>query len=178
MDSDNKESSIKSHKEIIQMIDELKEFENISIDDKIEKKPTSNEIIEIDKKEIDNNLVIETDEKKKEFFKNVTLFSKNKKEKRENKDVNPSTFKIGFNKNGDLVNLDFKKKEIPEEKKEKLNFKNILSKFKRGNKNKKEKSNDSKISLIKDKIGNIGKIKKLIPSRSKKEKKAEEGSEQ
>ncbi len=181
MNSNDEKDSIKSHKQIIHMIDELKEFENIKIDHEIKEKPMTNEILEIDKNEINDNLVIETEEEKKEFLKNVNLFPKIRWKNEENKEINPSTFKIGFNKNGDLVNLDFKQKKIQEEKKVKLNFKNLFSLFKIKDKNKnegKEKSNDSKISMIKDKIGKIGKLKKLIPSKGKKEKKAEEGSEQ
>ncbi len=170
MDSNDKKSSVKSHEELIEIIDELKEFENIEIDENFNKKQKTNEIIEIDKNEVSDNLIIDDSDKRKDFFKNISIFSNKEKniDEKSVKEINPSTFKIGFNDNGELVNLDFRIKKQVENKESN----------KKKNKSDDEKSNKSKFSKIKNKFSNIGKLKKIIPTRNKKEKKPEEGSEQ
>lgn len=182
MDLKDKEDSIKEHDEIIQMIDEIRGFEDIHIDFEPEIKKERIEIFEIEN-DISEENKVDIDKKDKQNFLKKIKFNIHPDRETIKKELKPNVFNIGFNDNGELVNLDLKKKKVIEKTDKKLSldkFKNLIKR----NKNKSdvptsESDNEkgSKFSKIKDKLGKIGKLKKIIPSRSKNEEKAQDGSE-
>ncbi len=173
MDDFDRDKTIKNHKEIIQMIDEIREFEDIEIDlDKDVKK--NDEIIEIENRNIEyDNILVLDEENKNKFFNNLKKihFTSNpdKREKIE-KFVIPNTFNVGFNKNGDLVNLDLKNKKSRSKKKFSLKFRNLLKRNKKTDNDEKSDDTDtSTIGKIKNKLNFVSKLKKILPIKSKEE---------
>jgi len=169
--------SLKSHKEIIRSIDEIREFENEYYDFEIEEKKQDikriNESIEVEHKTLFySDDLLDEGTKNKFFDKLRKVHFTRSPERGDEKPVNPAIFNIGFNKNGDLVNLDFK---ITDVKKEKGSF-NIKNLFRR--KKDEKTSTDSKFGKLKSKLGKISKLKKVIPSRSKNEEEKESGDEE
>jgi hypothetical protein len=172
-DLDNNES-VKSHSEIIHMVDEIRKFEldeeNLEIEE--EKETNKTDIIEVEHKIIEHETETIDETEKNKFFdqlRNIhfTTHPEGEKEKVE-KMIIPATFDVGFNKNGELVNLDFKKK-IKKEKSS-FNIKNLI-KRKKGKDTSEEKTDEkedsSRFGKIKSKFGAISKITKIIPKRSK-----------
>ncbi len=188
---DGLDSNIKSHDDIIQKINEIKTFEekypyfdinelpqeNLQQENKIEddfnEKNHQNKIfnklkvfnkIKFKKSEKDNSNVKEFKKPKKieEATKEI------KEKKAEERDVNPTVFNIGYDKDGDLVNLDLKKIKAKDKGgKANTGFLNkILKRGKSEEGNKEEKGNI--VSKIKNSFGKIGKIKNAIPLKGKK----------
>ena len=158
--NDDGDKSIKTHSEIIDMIDELRTIEGSSEDFIINKSELKEDIYEVKFKisdKEDENL----ENKKKFLFNFKKYFSITKSQEKEI--LNPTTFNIGFNKEGKFVNLDFKEEKNRD--KQKFQFKNLI-KLKKGKKIKNIKSEDKK-GKFKGKISKIGKLKKVIPSKKK-----------
>ncbi len=174
MDLIDKDNSVKNHQEIISMLDEIRHFEKIDVDIETDKKKKEDKIYEVDLNKFNEEKNIDKPKKILDI-KRPNIFNRSNEENTSRHPLDPAIFNIGFNDNGNLVNLDLKIKEEKEGKQKKINLKNVLNIFSRKNKSK-EKS-DSKMSKIKSKFGGISKIKKIIPSKSKKEEKPEEGSE-
>jgi len=172
---EDKEDSVKSHQEIVHMIDEIRDFEDIKIN--MESQKEKKEVYEVKQKEFIDEIEVKNKDEKVSFLKKNRFFNET------NKEINPAIFNIGFDKQGNLVNLDFKEQKPPEKENSKLNidkFKKIL-KRKKGDKkesnDKEDKSEGKKVSKIKGKLGGIGKLKKIIPKKSKKEESPKESSE-
>jgi len=91
------------------------------------------------------------------------------------KELKPTEFMVGFDENGNLVNLDLRKPKIKEKSVSKLGKINILKKIKsrkKGEKSVGSSSDDkSKGSKIKGVFGKVAKLKNAIPGKGKKEKK-------
>ncbi|MEF8848319.1 MAG: hypothetical protein V5A68_04215 [Candidatus Thermoplasmatota archaeon] len=120
-------SDVKSHGEISQIIDDIKEFER-----NIQKFEITNIVPEITEENVKSEL---KKVKNKKQIKNIrkskpkkiikrqksTKKSGSKKTVGKNKNVaNPATFHLKLNENGELVNLDFRKKEKKSVKETKL----------------------------------------------------------
>lgn len=159
---------IKSHDEILDLVDNIKRFEEGFAEFELETvEEVKEELIEVDYKSLEPQQGLPEPE----------IVDKPKKLKFLKKKVKPivekpsATFRIRFNESGNLVNLDFKK-PVPKPKKDKkkLSLKKILpgrkSKDKVESDSTKEKS--SKVSKLKGGLGKIGKIKNVIPNKSKK----------
>jgi len=189
-DKNNIIPSGKTHEEIIQMIEEIKQIENIFNEFEIEKEGPQEELIEVEEEILEEFTPIDTEIDK-------TGLKKWLDGKKEDKpDSIPATFKIRFNESGELVNLDFRKSKVKSEGKTKkaikFDFKKLKGKFKRkgkkdegkseesGEKPKKSKEKrdkSSRFSGLKSKLGGIGKLKRVIPSKKKKEETEEKGEE-
>lgn len=185
MDLRNNKDEIKSHSEIIDMIDEIRDFEDINIDDEIEEIKPQNDVIEVDHKELESEPEDIKIEDKKNFLKKIKFNRNPNIEDQVEKEIKPSVFKIGFDNQGSLVCLDLKNKSQNIERKRKFNSKKILSFIIRGKQDStdekdEDKSEGSKFSKIKEKLSGLTKIKNIIPTKSNKkdeEEKTEEGSE-
>jgi hypothetical protein len=200
-ENNNDISSTKTHEEIIQMIEEIKQIENNYPEFDITEEEQPEELIEVEEEIIEEFPPVD-----KELDK--TGFKKWLDQKKENKpDSKPATFKIRFDDSGELVNLDFRKPKVkPEVKKKKavkFNFKKLKGKFKRKGKKteeesegsgektekpdeseekiekpKRKKEKSSKFSGLKSKLGGISKLKRVIPSKKKKDEEKEEVKEE
>jgi len=164
------DSDIKDHSKILQIIDEIREFENNFVDFKgetvEETKDITQDLIEVALEEIEQVVPDEEvlQESNKKFFK----FLK-EKEKKEPKPRVHTTFKMGFNEERKLVNLDFKqpkpKKKRPESK-SKFNLKKLIPSRKKGNEEDNDKSeSSSKASKLKGGLSKLSKLKKVIPTK-------------
>lgn len=167
------DSDIKDHFEILQIIDEIREFENNFVDFKGETvEETENitqDLIEVDPEGIEEVVLDEEvlQESDKKFFK----FLK-EKEKKEPKPRVHTTFKMRFNEERKLVNLDFKQPKIKKkrsESKSKFNLKKFIPSRKKENEETSDKSESSskasKLKGLKGGLGKLSKLKKVIPNK-------------
>ena len=189
---DEKRSGMKTHEEILAIIQEIKAFEEKFKDysllevEQMQSEATEEELLDVEPLPVELEWV-EVDEellkpdlktKLKILFK---LKSREELEPLEWTEANlvegeiiyPTVFKVRFNKEGKLEYLDIKKAKSKPDIKEDLKKLNLLKKIKR--KGKKEESEAAeggggKLSKLKGGFGKIGKIKKVIPSRGKKKK--------
>ncbi|KYK32006.1 MAG: hypothetical protein AYK22_00155 [Thermoplasmatales archaeon SG8-52-3] len=163
-------SITKTHEEILELLDEIKEFEKKygEIEETtIECNIPENEYVLFE--EIEPDLVIfkEIEEKKPEISKPSKKFKFNFIKKRKKfvtkkieEPLKPTTFRLRINKEGVLENIDIKKPQS--RKKLKLNFRLR----KKEGKESKPSDGESKLSKI---INVISKIKRIIPKREKEE---------
>jgi len=160
---------IKDHSEILQIIDDIREFENNFLDFKRETVEETGEITQdlIEVEEIEEAVSDEDvlQEFNKKFFK--------KKEKKEPKPRVHTTFKMGFNEEGKLVNLDFKQPKPKKEhsgSKSKFNLKKLIPSRKKENEDASDKSESSsklsKLKGLKGGLGKLSKLKKVIPNKN------------
>ena len=157
-------SNIKDHSEILQIIDEIRVYEQDFVDFSTEileeVEDIKQDLIEIDHEEIisKEEVLSNQNEKKVSFLK--------KKEK-ESKPKIPTKFKIGFNEKGELVNLDLKKPKIKQEKegtKGKFDLKRLIKK--KGDAGAGDTSDSSSIiSKLKGLKGRLSTLKKVIPNK-------------
>ena len=161
------EDSIKSHKEIIQLIDEIRDLEEEDINYEIDLEKKEDRRIEVEKRHIIEDNYFTDEDKKNNFFNRFKDHST--LNKLEDKPINPTTFNIGFDQKGDLVNLNLKKKKKIKKEKSHFKIKNLIKR----NKDKKE-SKDNNVSGLKSKLAFIGKLKNIIPSRSSSKEEKEE----
>lgn len=183
LELDNNISFVKKHEEILEMIEEIKIFEKKFIRHDFEE--TELEFIEVEEDVLE---FIEVEEDKLEQFettpmkkvkkklKNDRILNASSEVQKEKIQANPTmaaTFKIRFDDTGELVNIDFKKSKPKPESNRLLKF----SKF-RINKNGINEKTETEIGNSKKKskflklkvgLGKIGKLKKAIPTREKKE---------
>ena len=171
----------KSHEDILQLIQEIKEiekeFDRIEIDQPLleEWKTVTPDTIAEEAKPIPIKSEIEEGEKKKR-----ALFRLKKRSRTEVKRINIekkyATFKIRFDEQDNLVNLDFKKPKPKAEKakgkfKLPLNLKKLRRKGKGEAETTEEAPAEGKKGIgekLKGIFGGIGKIKNAIPGRGKK----------
>lgn len=201
-EGEDKLSNILTHDQILLKIEEIKEFENnftgyqINEIEVIQGDIKVDQILDDSSSNENKNLNFEKDlANKPSKSKNFKLFSikikrrkkenidkplrvKQKKKKLENRILTPNTINIGFDKNGDLVNLDLRKPKIKEGTKSKFKnlavFKKLPFKRKSGesaSNNETPESATSRASKIKGVFGKIGNLKRAIPHKGKREKK-------
>ena len=167
-DSDNmSNSNIKDHSEILQLIDEIiayeQDFTNFSTVTIQETQDVKQDLIEIEHQEINSEDEVLENKEKNTFIKKI---------KKEPKPKVPTNFKIGFDENGKLVNLDLKKiqpKNKAKEPKGKFNLKKIIPFRKKQDKSDDSESSSKKSKLkgLKGGLGKLGKLKKVIPNKNK-----------
>jgi len=203
-EEDNEISFTKTHAEILEMIEEIKKYENKFQKFPLEIIESDEELIDVEPEEIEfteieNDIVhfIEVDQDKLEQFglvklnqgkqkkkvkKRIKFRFVNPKKKDENKidEIrvnNPTIFKLRFNKEGKLINTELKAPKTPPNTKKGKFLKKI--RIKRGKKSKKEISEEKeKTSKIKGVLSKLGRLKKAIPTKSNKEKKSEKTEEE
>lgn len=197
MDKGFNTADITSHKQINQLIEDIKKFEEKYplFDVKPVKKEKKTQVNELEKPpsvpiiDPENNIsknfknIFKRKKKDKSFNKfenqsrkdnkkllpNLTLKQKKSPKHRKisvkkeikSKPVKPNIFRIGFNNEGQLVNLDLKKKKEVKEKPSKLNF--LKKIFKREKSSEENSSNDGKLGKLKSVFGKVGKLKNAIP---------------
>ena len=185
---ENVSSPVKTHEEILELIDEIKELENrfpeiktdqrwITVEPEVivpEQKPTEikTEIEEYSKKE-----------KKKliKFRIKRRSHSEVQKIRRESK---ATTIKLRIDEEGNLVNTDIRKQKKGKEGKSKFNIKKLLRREKEktveGQEGETTETEDKKggISKIKNVFGGIGKLKNVRPGRKSKSEEPEKTSEE
>ena len=203
-EQDNTISFTKTHKEILEIIEEIKIFEKKYQVYDLNETDLEIEFIEVEQDavefiEVNEDIIefIDVENEKLEKFKSLSIDKDLKKfglidkfikilptkigsevnqEKITHNDYTPATFRIRFNENGELENIDVKKSK-PKIKSEK---RFILKKlrFKRMGKNEKTETKpiekNSKISNLKGSLSRLGKLKKVIPSRKKELEETEE----
>jgi len=189
---------VKTHEEILEMIEEIKEFEKrfdlqdfgefSTVEEWKEVEP-DREFREIEQERWTEVAPEITEEVKSIPIKSETELEKDKKRKnilfrikrrsssevhKLKREVKYATFKLRFDEQGDLVNTDLKKPKPKEKTKSKFK---IPLKFRK--KGKEEKTTESKEetpkeekegigSKLKGAFGNLGKLKNAIPGRGKK----------
>lgn len=93
------------------------------------------------------------------------------------KQITPTTFNVGFDSEGNLVNLDVRKPKIKPKSESRFKKLGGLKRLRRGKKSENAGSasseKSSKTSKLKGKIGKIGKLKNAIPHRGKNKEKGE-----
>ena len=199
LDKDNNIFVTKTHAEILEILEDIKEYEKKFQDIDLELFTPDNELIEVEDQlefidlESEEQNFIEIDNEKLDEFgldpkslikstkktkKRIRFRSfKSKKNKIEEKKelISPTTFKLRLNKDGKLVNIDLK--ESSDKTKTPSFLKKIIPiKGKKG-KEKGSSEKESKGSKIKGVFGKIGKLKKAIPNKKKKAKEPEESKE-
>lgn len=161
---------IKSHDKILDLIDDIKKFEQGIVE--FDLKPVEEikeDIIEVDY----DSLQPQQEFPDSSVGDKPKRFKFLKKKEKPVVDKPSATFRIRFDESGDLVNLDIKKSE-PKTKlktdKKKFSFKKMLP-FKRL-KDEGDKSSSGEKSSIGSKLngslGKISKLKNIIPNKSKK----------
>jgi len=199
LEEDSEISVTKTHAEIIEMIEEIKKYENkfqkfdleiiesdkelIDLEPEIlEFTEVENDIVhfvEIDKDKLEQFGLVQPDQRKqkKKVKKRIKFRFLNPKKKDENKIgevrvINPTIFKLRINKEGKLINTELKAPKIPPKSKKGKFLKKIS--IKKGKKSKTETSEEKqKTSKIKEGLRKLGRLKKAIPTKSKKENKSE-----
>jgi hypothetical protein len=165
---------IKSHSEILDLIDEIKSFETDFVEFELYVPEPKEEIVEV-KKDITSEIESQIAEEK------FSYEIRRAKKKVEKKPIPSATFKIRFNEKGELVNVDLKKPK-PKETKEKKKFsvKSLIPRKKGKGETDTETPEEqtSKGSKLKGGLGKLGKLKNIIPSKSKKSDKTEEETEE
>jgi hypothetical protein len=171
-------SITKTHEEILEMLEEIKEFEKkygVYETDKSIIDTEFSEIEYVNFEEIEPDLVIfkEIKEKKANIIdriKNLKFDFKKLRKKEAPEETrlpkNPTTFRLRINEKGVLENIDFKKPQP--KKKIKINLRR---------KNKKEKESSEGKSKFGKIISGFNKIKRIIPKRGKEEESETEESE-
>ena len=178
----------KTHAEILEIIEEIKDFENKFSDFDTEFITSDEDLIDVDLDIFDDEIIrfVEVDKFKLEEFgldRSEPFMNKKRSKKRirirygKNKEIDkiktihPTIFRLRFNREGKLINPDLIKKK-PEIKSKKSSILNKI-KIKKGKKQKEETTEDkSKFSKFKS---GFGKLKKAIPDiRRKKEEPEEE----
>ena len=174
---------IKTHKEITEMINDLKDFEKDFGEFEIIEINKVEDLIEVDIAERD---IIQSKFEKKDLEhpkKKLNKFNIKIRKKSDDLSISKSkktaTFKIRFDESGNLINMDIRK---PPPKKQ-LNIKNkIIGKLpklkktslrKKGKKSKDDgelKDNKLPKKGFKGKLGKIGNLKKAIPGKGKSKK--------
>jgi len=154
---------VKTHAEIIEMINELKELEERYGEFEIIDIEVKEELIEVEHSELaDSEKLVSERETKK-----------------------TATFKIRFDEAGNLVNTDFRKVKPKKPSKFKTKIVGKLPKLKQGGLKRKDKKGadkgetgsdevkdkESKGSKLKGRFGKIGKLKKVIPNKGKRNEK-------
>jgi len=167
IEPDTDTSSIKNHEEILQLIDEIRSFE------------INFEGYEIVKEEVEKEELIEVEHEKPEEItpipikeeKDKLLLRSRLSKKRVEKPITPTTFRIRYADDGSLVNVDFR---APKPKKEGTKGFSLKKLRRKKCKSTGEAEAGEKKSKLKGGLGRLGKLKKVIPSRGKKEEKSEE----
>jgi hypothetical protein len=161
---------VKSHDEVLELIDDIKKFEEGLLEFNLKPvEEVKEDIIEVDY----NSLEPQQDISEPKFLDKPKKFKFLKKKEKIVVDKPSATFRIRFDESGGLVNLDFKRPE-PKNKvkadKKKFSLKKILP-FKKS-KDKSDKSTSQEKSSIGSKLkgsfGKISKLKNVIPNKSKK----------
>jgi len=163
-------SVTKTHEEILEMLEEIKEFERKYGEIETEDSIINHELPDIDYvlfEEIEPDLVFfnEIEEKKskniekiRNYEKNYRIFRKKEVTEKISPPKNPTTFRLRINEKGILENIDIKKPR--QGKKFKISF--------RKNDKKESESSEGKSKLGKL-IDGLSKIKRIIPKRGKEE---------
>lgn len=183
--NNNISSHAKTHEEILELLEEIKEFEKkfpeINIDEKI---VNTDELLQEETKPIP----IKTETKKKKKIKHpifrIKLRSRSEVQ-RIKREKQITTIKLVLDEQGRLINPDIRKPKPKKQRKNRFNIKNLI-------KRKKEKEIEAKegettettkkekrfnLSKITGVIGKISKLKQVIPSKkteTKEEKNKEE----
>jgi len=183
-------TSVKTHEEILAVIQEIKGFEERFGEFEIVDVQVSDELIEIEHPELakTEELGAEEELKKSDLskkFKKYKIFKVKVRQKSDEalskKPLKSATFKIRFDETGKLVNMDLRKPVPKEPSKLKAKLAGKLPKLKKSSlkrKGKKGESDEStgtekksKGSKLKGGFGKIGKLKGVIPSKGKKKEK-------
>ncbi|RLF92592.1 hypothetical protein DRN50_08675 [Thermococci archaeon] len=190
-------SDVKTHEEILELLDEVKRFEKefedfeVAPRSEVEEKE---EFIEVEHETTTIDTVkpipLKTREKKakhKKRFRHPIFrikFRTRAEVKKLREEKKAATFRIRFDEEGKLVNLDIKKPKPSKEKPKKLSLKKlfVLKKLIKRGKGETEETETkskpegegSKFSKLKGGLSKLSKLKGIVPGRSRKEKKSEE----
>ncbi len=185
----NRKSSVtKSHEKIHELLEEIKEFEKEYAIEEIEPEfievgTDGGKFIEIGKDSVEqfkpssfeqeaNKQRLEKNLKKSRIFR--IRYGSRREIQKAKLDANATTFKIRFDKEGKLVNVDLRKSK-PNSRKRIDSKKNKTKKMGKSEKDTGEKSKSLK---LKGGLSKIGKLKRVIPNKSKKSEETEELEEE
>jgi len=176
-------SPVKSHEEILQLIQEIKEiekeFDRIEVEEPLmeEWKTVTPDTIAEEAKPIPIKSEIEDGKKKKHALFRIKRRSRSEV-KRIKREKRYATFKLRFDEQGNLVNLDFRKPK-PKKAKGKFKLPINLKKLRRKDKGETESTEEAPAEekkgiggKLKGALGILGKLKNAIPGRGKKTEEA------
>ena len=166
LDCSDTNSIKKTHKEIIEMLEEIKDFENNFVEFDIQKPAVEEELIEIEYetfKEIEPELITfkEVEEKKPK----LEIKRKKVVEEKIVKPITPTTFRLRINKEGNLENIDLIKPKPKSRSRIGLRFRK---------KDQTKSETTEKKSMFKKIKSSLSRIKRAIPSRREEEEEVEE----
>lgn len=157
----------KTHKEILEMLEEIKDYEKNFVEFDIKEPRIDEELIELEYEtfqEIESELITfkEVEEKKPEFE------IKRKKDvvKKIEKPITPTTFRLRINEEGNLENIDLKKSEPRLKRHSRFRKKDHVD-----SEDIEKKSRFAKLKSV------LSKIKRAIPSKKEEEEEIEETEE-
>lgn len=174
----NNTSPARTHKEILQLLEEIKEFEKKFGEYDLETIEVDEEIIEVEHEEPKKEEPVPpVEEIKKPKLKEKLKKLKPKHDVKKEKLVTPTTFKLRFNEEGKLENIDIKK--FKSKPKTKRHLKLRKSKVEKKEKTEGEvKEETSRLSKLKGGLSKLGRLKKAIPTKSKTSEEKEESKEE
>ena len=188
---DSNIDNLNTHEKIQSLLDEIKEFENKNPEYPIVEPEIVFEEVPAEIIEDEDQFLSEPEERGlKTGLRRFNLITIRKRKKlitgkepaevenlKKVKEIKPTTFKIGFDEDGNLVNLDLKKPKIKEKsgsKSKRFGGLKKLARRKKGEKAESEgESKESKTGRFKGALGKVGKLKKVVPSRGRKKEKEE-----
>lgn len=177
IDYSDTNSITKTHKEILEMLEEIKELEKKFGEFYIEEPLVEEDLIEVEYEtfeEIEPELISfkEVEEKKPKFEEKIKkpkskLKIKRKKDFAEKieKPITPTTFRLRINKEGELENIDLKKPKPRSRRHIRIRFR------KKGQTESEVTEEISRLAKLKS---GLGKIKRAIPTRREEEEETEE----
>ena len=170
-------SPVKTHEEILELLEEIKEFEErfpeINLDEKI---VSIDEVLQEEVKPIPIKTETEKKEKKKRIKPpslKVRLRSRSEV-RRIKREKQITTIKLVLDEQGRLVNPDIRKTKPKKQRKTKFNIRNLIKRKKEPETKEGEKTETSEISeggkrfnlsKITGVFGKLGKIKQVIPGK-------------
>jgi len=159
----------KAHKEILDMLEEIKDYEKKFVEFDLEEPQVDKELIEVEYEtfqEIEPELVTfkEVEEKKPEFE------IKRKKDvvKKIEKPITPTTFRLRINEEGNLENIDLKKSEPRSKRHFRIRFR------KKDQIDSEDTEKKSRFAKLKS---GLSKIRRAIPSKKEEKEEIEEPEE-
>ena len=165
-------SSVKTHDEILELLEEIKEFEKIFHEINIDKKivPTD-ELLHEEIKPIPIKAEIKKKEKKKKIknpFSRIKLRSRSEVQRiKHEKQI--TTIKLILDEQGNLINPDIRKFEPKKQRRSKLNIKSLVNLIKRKKEGETAETTEREkrfnLSKITGVFSKLGKIKQVIPSK-------------
>lgn len=158
-------TSVKTHEEIMSLIEEIKEmekkFDEIRIDHETKEEIAEQKIVEeLEEKPIPFKIEVEEPKKKFAF--------KLKRPKKATRQEQFATFRLRIDESGKLVNIDLRRSEPKEKGRFSFSLKGLIKRREKTNENREITEETKGIgSKLKTLLSKLGKLKSIIPGKVK-----------